>query len=98
MRRCVWVILQLVVFLCACYAVMASHDASTVTAMLARIGLGPLAHCYSNNNSRGEEPLEGQCLQLGLEKNMPKCWGYERNCSKEESLFVPQCEPPAQPW
>ena len=26
------------------------------------------------------------------------CWGYEKRCSKEKRLFVPQCEGPAKPW
>ena len=71
------------------------NDGSTVTAMLARIGLGPLSRCYKVG---GAVEHEGPCLQLGLEKNLPECWGYEKNCSREKSLFVPHCDPPAQPW
>ena len=95
-----WVILEYLICFWACCSVVASHDASTVTAMLAKLGLGPLAHCYgtSTSGAGGEEPLEDSCLQFDLERSLPKCWGYEKNCTNEESLFVPQCEPPAQPW
>lgn len=73
-------------------ALAAPHGGSTVTAMLAKLGLGPLAYCGSG------EKNDYLCSELALKDHLPVCWGYEKDCAKEEALFVPQCEPPAKPW
>lgn len=26
------------------------------------------------------------------------CWGYEKDCSEETRLFIPQCDEPPKPW
>ena len=26
------------------------------------------------------------------------CWGYEKECTKKNRLFVPHCHEPPQPW
>ncbi len=73
------------------------HDGSTVTKMLARLGLGPQADMAAA--CEGDQlpacTLVEEPWQL-LPKE--KCWGYEKGCSKENRLFVPQCEGPPAPW
>ena len=89
-----------------------SHDGSTVTAMLARLGLGPLSltapspsHSDAGGCDEGDEACgdggggrEGLRGGGGGEVPEDMCWGYEKNCSKEKRLFVPKCEGAAKPW
>lgn len=75
----------------------AAHDGSTVTEMLARMGLGPGA----DSTSAGACEEAGACLGgQGEDKPLPKdiCWGYESGCTKEDRLFIPKCEGAAAPW
>lgn len=71
------------------------HDGSTVTKMLARLGLGP------GVNSGALCEGDAACLQEEEEGgSIPTdmCWGYEKGCSREKRLFVPKCEGAAKPW
>ena len=71
-----------------------THDGSTVSAMLAKFGLGPLTHCVSCDMGVN---MDNVC-SLAPRDHLPVCWGYEKDCAQEKALFVPQCEPPAKPW
>jgi hypothetical protein len=71
-----------------------SHSGSTVTRMLARLGLGPEAHLNSDETC---EEGKGPCVR-GESELLPECWGYESGCGKEKRLFVPQCAGPPKPW
>ena len=77
------------------------HDGSTVTLMLARLGLGPAA-APNNTSTTGTGP--GACN--GEEQDRPclgslpedMCWGYENGCTEDRRLFVPKCEGSPTPW
>lgn len=69
------------------------HDGSTVTEMLARLGLGPGA---SGCGGGGEECSMAERSSEELSNEM--CWGYEKDCSKENRLFVPECGGSPRPW
>ena len=81
------------------------HDGRTVTLMLARFGEGPLGK--TNKFDVGEEDCEeGLCKQHRTKNKTNSshvyvedlCWGYEKDCKKENRLFVPQCQGPPEPW
>ena len=92
-----WLVLLLCLSLCS-LADSEGHDGGTVTAMLARLGLGPGA--ASEGCEDGEEDVP--CLRgVGPEvEEVAKdlCWGYEKDCSKDKRLFVPTCSGSATPW
>ena len=77
-----------------------NHDGSTVTRMLARLGLGPGAHQQGGSESQAcEEQEDGRCLaEQGDLLPADLCWGYESGCGKKKRLFVPHCEGPPKPW
>lgn len=70
------------------------HDGSTVTEMLARLGLGPGAS--GSGCGAGEECSMAQRSSEELPNET--CWGYEKDCSKENRLFVPKCGGSPRPW
>ena len=83
-----------------------SHDnGTTVTLMLAKIGLGPAVPLSPlSAESAVCDGESGECLVQkvlhveDLKEVDDRCWGYEKGCGKEKRLFVPQCEGPASPW
>lgn len=78
------------------------HDGSTVTAMLARLGLGPAA---AQQQLGCEEEGAGSCSSGSAVVAPPvqaipehMCWGYEEGCTGEKRLFVPKCDGSPTPW
>lgn len=77
-------------------AQLRNYDGRDVTKMLARLGLGPGAlKCAGEDATTSED-----CSRLSLEDDLPEdmCWGYEKECTKERRLFVPQCGGSPSPW
>ncbi len=81
-----------------------SHDGSTVTVMLARLGLGPGALMNTSGSDDGACDEDAEACDAGREGlgegETPEdmCWGYEKDCSKEKRLFVPKCGGDSRPW
>ncbi len=78
------------------------HDGVSVTRMLAKMGLGPAGSKLSwklkpcGLSRPCLTPFsEGQTEGAG---GFPSCWGYEKGCTEDIRLFVPQCEGSASPW
>ncbi|KAL5484492.1 hypothetical protein EMCRGX_G021003 [Ephydatia muelleri] len=41
---------------------------------------------------------DGHAVSRMLLQREGVCWGYERNCAKDQRLFVPHCDEPPSPW
>ena len=89
------------------------HDGQTVSLMLAKFGEGPLAlerrrqqvydagiDCEHQDSCSDNSTLNLTVEDAGSIENSVGnlCWGYERNCTKANRLFIPQCHGPPQPW
>ena len=79
------------------------HDGRTVTLMLAKLGEGPLGKRNESYNAKincGHQDSCGDHLFIADEADSIKnlCWGYEKDCRKENRLFLPQCQSPPKPW
>ncbi|CAI8028714.1 EGF domain-specific O-linked N-acetylglucosamine transferase [Geodia barretti] len=67
------------------------HDGSTVDEMLARLGEGPALFTDAGATSTCEDST---CE----EREGGLCWGYERDCTEDNRLFVPRCDGSPKPW
>ena len=79
------------------------HDGNTVTKMLARLGLGPEGAAAGDamDGGGGSGGDGGDASSEAVESSfeqLPRCWGYEKDCVKDDRLFVPVCDGPASPW
>ena len=70
-----------------------------------RLGEGPLGK--TSKIDVGEEDCEEELCKEHRTKNentssgnyvADLCWGYEKDCKKENRLSVPQCQGPSRPW
>ena len=82
------------------------HDGRTVTLMLAKLGEGPLGRNRDREGAeidceRQESCSDHRTTNVTSERAQSVqdlCWGYEKDCKKEERLFFPECQGPSKPW
>ena len=68
-----------------------------------KVGGGPLGKRSESYNAKincGHQDSCGDHLFIADEADSVKnlCWGYEKDCRKENRLFLPQCQSPPKPW
>ena len=82
------------------FAANLSHDGQTVALMLAKLGEGPLGRSErcERESSCAKNRRNSNGTSSGGDIVADLCWGYEKNCKKENRLFVPHCNGPPRPW